>query len=225
MSGSYDFERSWRGALGGDGFFRELAGALNISAARIVTTNASVSSSTTPALTDGTPPYLNWAAAGATTVTAGWNWTVPDDYAETKMGDGSTDSDEVRVMLLMHSLTGGSNAGIFTPTISYRRGGAAAASAIALTAYRVGSDLQALVAETNNFATATSFTLTDNPTNPQWVELQFKGGGLRAFDAAHFLLTPQNANNHAVRLYTAMLRPKRQPATNWRQLRAPGGIG
>lgn len=218
MSG-FDFERAWRDSMGGDGFFREMPGAFTIDNAKIVTTGAKVGSATTPALTAGTPPYLLWAANSATTVTADWCFDVPEDYAETKNGDGD-DTDEIRIMLMMRSVDGGTAAAEFTPTISYRRANEAAASAIALTAYRIGASLTDLVASDNNFTEDTTFQLTDNPTNPEWVELQFRGGGLRAFDAANFLLTPTVATNHIAHLFSARLRPKRTPSTEWNQLRA-----
>lgn len=215
---SFDFERAWAGSQGGPGFFREMPGVLAIDNAKIVTTNAKVGSATTPALTAGTPPYLLWAANSAVTVTADWCFDIPEDYAENLNGDGDP-TDEIRVLLMMRSSTGGTAAAQFTPTISYRRAGDAAASAIALTSYRKGSDLTALVASTNEFTSGTSFQLTDNPTNPEWVELKFRGGGLHAFDAANFLLTPKVNTNHAALLYSARMRAKRTPATEWTQLR------
>src|SRR5687768_7152340 len=119
MSG-FDFERAWRDSLGGDGFFREMPNALEVDNAKIVTTGAKVTSSTTPALTAGTPPYLLWAANAAVTVTAGWNFSIPEDYAEPINSDGDP-TDEIRVILEMHSIDGGTAAAQFTPTISYRR--------------------------------------------------------------------------------------------------------
>lgn len=220
---SYEFESAWRGALSDGGFFREIPGH-SIGSAK--TALITVSSSTTPVYTDGDPPILTWLADAATTVLAQWNFSFPDDYAETKNAPAnvSTSTDEIRILLeILGNGTAGTssaNGPEMTPTISYRRAATAAASAVALTGYRTGLTLDALWARTNNFTAGTTFKVLRNSTNPSFVELQFRGKGFKAFDAAKLVIAPTASTTiDRVDLYGISIRPRRFAAPVWEQSR------
>lgn len=194
MAGSNELGRQFAGSSSYGGYPFNRAFPLDLPNARLCADGTVLTASSAPAyiLTSGTMGRVRWAAAAAVTAEIELDVGVPGEY----MVDAPAADDQINFLLIAKSGASGTNPGKFTPTLFYQRAGSAVSSAQALASYKKGLTLDAV--EAASFAVSTTFTLTDAPTQPEAVMLQFRNLGLKPFDALRLQITPSQSNNHAV---------------------------
>ena len=198
MSGGYDINRAIANAFGNYSWY----GAERIP----LQTGRTISDGLV--LAAGAPPYtvtsafgrIVWAGSAATTTGVEWDIGVPGEYAR----DKPAEDDELRFLMIVKAA---SAAETMTPTLLYQRAGSALSSSIVMTGYKKATTLDGL--ESASFTSTATVTLTNAPTQPEAVMLQFKNAGLKPFDAARFTLAPAATTTGTISLFGLWMLPKR----------------
>lgn len=198
MSGGYDINRAIANAFGNYSWY---------GAERIPVGNGRLIADGT-ILASGAPPYtvtsafgrIVWAGSAATTTGVEWDIGVPGEYAK----DKPAEDDELRFLMIVKAA---SAAETMTPTLLYQRAGSALSSSIVMTGYKKATTLDGL--ESASFTSTATVTLTNAPTQPEAVMLQFKNAGLKPFDAARFTLAPAATTTGTISLFGLWMLPKR----------------
>ena len=178
-----------------DGFKRDHE--MDLLNARLAATGLDLTGATAPSIAVANSfARIRWAAAA----TAGicWSFMLRGEYAE-RQGSvtAARTPDEISFTLMM---LGAAAPNVFAPVIHQQRAGSAIVNTITPTFVRTA--LTTTLLKTAAFVSATTFQLSASPSQPELVEVIFRGKGFQQGDALQFNLTPNAALNSQSDLYS-----------------------